>query len=93
MKECEECGKTLGIFEGYKHPTMGKSHSLCSPCFDNVNESVAKWQKFVIANSFNNGANKQYLTAKMKTMAPSFNKRRSIVKDVSAETNILMRHK
>jgi hypothetical protein len=93
MKECEECGKTLGMFEGYKHPTMGKSHNLCSPCFDNVNESVAKWQKFVIANSFNNGANKQYLTAKMKTMAPSFNKRRSIVKDVSAETNILMRHK
>jgi hypothetical protein len=34
MKECEECGKTLGIFEGYKHPTMGKSHNLCSPCFE-----------------------------------------------------------
>ena len=93
MKECEECGKTLGIFEGYKHPTMGKNHSLCSPCFDHVNESVEKWQKFVIANSFNNGSNKKYLTMKMKSMAPTFNKRRNIVKDVSAETNILMRHK
>ena len=28
MIECEECGKTLGIFEGYKHPTLGKKVGL-----------------------------------------------------------------
>ena len=53
MIECEECGKALGIFEGYRHPTMGKKHLLCSPCFDQVNESVARWREFVLANSFN----------------------------------------
>jgi hypothetical protein len=54
MIECEECGKTLGIFEGYRHPTMGKKHHICSPCFDQVNESIARWREFVLANSFNN---------------------------------------
>jgi hypothetical protein len=92
MSECKECGKTLGIFKGYRHPTMGKNHNLCSPCYDQVNESVAKWREFVVANTFN-GASKEYLTMKWKSMAPSFNQRRNIVKDVSAETNILMRHK
>ena len=92
MSECNECGKTLGIFEGYRHPTMGKNHNLCSPCYDQVNESVLRWREFVVTNSFN-GASKEYLTMKWKSMAPSFNPRRNIVKDVSAETNILMRHK
>ena len=54
MTECVECGMTLGIFEGYRHPTMGKKHNLCSPCFDRVNDSVARWREFVYANSFNN---------------------------------------
>ena len=53
MKECEECGKTLGIFKVYRHPTMGKTHLLCSDCYNEVNESVIKWQKFILANSFN----------------------------------------
>ncbi|KYK21529.1 hypothetical protein AYK24_08945 [Thermoplasmatales archaeon SG8-52-4] len=55
MLKCEECGKKIGIFRGYKHPTMGKKHSLCSNCFDYVNKSVTKWQKFILANSFNGG--------------------------------------
>jgi len=55
MIECEECSKTLGIFEGYRHPTLGKKHYLCSPCFDQVNESVSRWGEFVLSNSFNNG--------------------------------------
>ena len=58
MIECEECGKALGIFEGYRHPTMGKKHLLCSPCFDQVNESVARWREFVLTNSFNNVTSK-----------------------------------
>ncbi len=53
MKDCEECGKKLGIFEGYQHPTLGKKHLLCSPCFDQVSESVEKWKEFVLSSSFN----------------------------------------
>lgn len=53
MVECEECGKTLGIFEGYRHPVMGKKHYLCYPCFEKVNESVDRWKEFVLSNSFN----------------------------------------
>jgi len=93
MVECEECGKTLGIFKGYRHPTMGKKHLLCSPCFDQVNESVARWREFVLANSFNNGSSRKDNALKWKNMAPNFNQKRSIVEDVSAETNILMRFK
>ena len=58
MKKCEECGKTLGIYKGYRHPTMGKKHLLCSPCFDQVSESVARWGEFVLANCFNMKASK-----------------------------------
>ena len=53
MKECEECGKNLGILKGYFHPTMGKKHYLCSKCWDHVSYSVEKWKEFVISNSFN----------------------------------------
>ena len=59
MIKCEECGKILGTFEGYRHPTMGKKHHLCSPCFDLVNESVAKWREFVLSNSFKTKASKR----------------------------------
>jgi hypothetical protein len=54
MKKCEECGKTLGIFQGYRHPTLGKRLHLCSNCFDYVNESVTKWGEFILSNSFKN---------------------------------------
>jgi len=47
MKECVECRKNLGIIEGYRHPTMGKDHLLCSKCFDTVFESVEKYREFV----------------------------------------------
>ena len=53
MKECEECGKKLGILKGYHHPTMGKKYYLCSKCWDHVSYSVEKWKEFVISNSFN----------------------------------------
>ena len=56
MKDCEECGKKLGMLEGYRHPTMGKKHLLCSPCFDQVSDSVARWGEFVRNNSFNMNA-------------------------------------
>jgi hypothetical protein len=47
MKDCMECGKKLGIIEGYRHPTMGKDNLLCSNCFDTVFESVEKYREFV----------------------------------------------
>jgi hypothetical protein len=52
MKFCEECGKKLGFFEGYRHPAMGKEYLLCSSCFDVIDKSVEEWCKFVTANSF-----------------------------------------
>jgi hypothetical protein len=42
-----ECGRNLGIIEGYRHPTLGKDSLLCSHCFDTVFESVAKYREFV----------------------------------------------
>jgi hypothetical protein len=47
MKECVECGKNLGIMEGYRHPTLGKEHLLCSTCFDTVIESVEKYREVI----------------------------------------------
>jgi hypothetical protein len=47
MKACVECGKNLGIIEGYRHPTMGKDNLLCSKCFDTVFESVEKYRGFI----------------------------------------------
>jgi hypothetical protein len=47
MKVCVECGKNLGIIEGYRHPTMGKDNLLCSHCFDTVFESVEKYREFI----------------------------------------------
>ena len=54
MKECNECGKKLGILKGYHHPTLGKKYYLCNKCWDHVSDSVEKWKEFVISNSFNN---------------------------------------
>ena len=47
MVDCDECGKKLGMFHGYHHPTMGKKHTLCSNCYDQVNESVVQWRNVV----------------------------------------------
>lgn len=47
MVKCEECGKKLGILEGYRHPTMGKKHLLCGSCHDSVCDSIKKYQEFL----------------------------------------------
>ena len=47
MKECVECGKNLGIMEGYRHPILGKDNLLCSHCFDIVFESAEKYREFI----------------------------------------------
>jgi len=72
MVECKECGTKLGILKGYRHPTMGKKHLLCSPCFDQVSESVEKWREFVLSNSFNMNASKSNSHVDWKKITPSF---------------------
>ena len=51
-----ECGRKLGFLKGYRHPTMGKKHLLCSNCFDHVQESVEQWREVVLyySNFLNN---------------------------------------
>ena len=72
MTNCEECGKKLGIFEGYQHPTMGKKHLVCSPCFEHVEESVAKWREFVVNNSFNVNTSERTKQVSWKEKMPDF---------------------
>ncbi len=74
MKICEECGKKLGFFKGYRHLTLGKDFLLCSGCFDKVDESVAKWREFVLSYTkfFNNGSFKNILQLSPKTLQPCF---------------------
>jgi hypothetical protein len=48
MVECKECGKKLSIFKGYRHPTLGKKHLVCSGCFDITTECVEEWKKFIL---------------------------------------------
>ncbi len=49
MKECVECGKKLGIIEGYRHPVMGRDYLLCRNCFDTVSASIEKYKEFLSA--------------------------------------------
>jgi hypothetical protein len=53
MANCEECGKKLGLLESYNHPTMGRKHSVCTQCYNQISESVELWKEFLITNSFN----------------------------------------
>jgi len=60
MKKCIECGKELRLLEGYQHPTLGKKTLVCSLCFDQITESVAKWREFILTNSMKMNASKNY---------------------------------
>jgi len=75
MTDCEECGKTLGIFEGYRHPAMGGKHLTCSTCFDTVSESVDRWREFVMANSFNKASSNTGLEFNLKKIFTKFSKK------------------
>lgn len=85
MMECEECGKKLGIMEGYCHPTIGKKHHLCSPCFDQVSESVAKWKDFVLENSFNNNQLKMNFEQVWKKVIPNSTKIKNLFDGIVVE--------
>jgi len=52
-RKCTECGKNLSFFEGYRHPTLGAYSLVCKECFEKVEESVERWGRFVLWNSFN----------------------------------------
>ena len=82
MVECKECGTKLGILEGYRHPTMGKGHLLCSKCFDQVSESVEKWKEFVLSNSFNKSACKSNSQRDWKNMLTGFNQIQNMFNNV-----------
>lgn len=72
MVECEECGKRLGIFDGYQHPTLGKNHLVCSLCFDQVEESVATWRDFILTNSYNIRTSQNNLTLNWKEIIHNY---------------------
>ena len=53
MVECEECGRKLGILEGYRHPALGTRFLVCGKCFVKVDEDMQRWSKFCLLDSFN----------------------------------------
>ncbi len=85
MTECKECGKKLGILEGYQHPTMGKRHLVCSPCFEQVEDSVTKWREFVVNNSFNVNTSERTSHVSWKEKMPDFAQSMNIPQRVLAE--------
>ena len=91
MLKCEECGKKIGIFGSYRHPTMGKKHNLCSNCFDDVNESVIKWREFILQNSFNNNTLKNNIENNWKNIISNLTQRRNILDNIYVDTEILIK--
>lgn len=53
MSKCYECKKKIGIFESYRHPVIGGKKYVCGNCFTIIDESLEKWRKFIVKNSFN----------------------------------------
>jgi hypothetical protein len=74
MKRCEECGKKLGILEGYRHPVLGNDSLLCSDCFDSVNESVVKWRDAHLpyVDFFKNNNSEKKFETNLKKVITSF---------------------
>ncbi len=61
MVVCEECGKKLGILEGYRHPALGKRFLVCGNCYVKVDISMEKWREFCLSNSFNAESSKIHI--------------------------------
>ena len=90
MKTCEECSKKLGVFEGYRHPTMGKKHLLCSPCFDQISDSVTRWGEFVRTNTFNMNVPGNNSQLNWKEMIANFNQTTNILDQPWAEKEVIL---
>jgi DNA-binding Lrp family transcriptional regulator len=52
-KTCSECGKKLGLFGGYHHPTEGKKKCICGECWKKLDESERKYGSFISNATFN----------------------------------------
>jgi hypothetical protein len=91
MEKCEECGKKLGILEGYRHPTLGKDYQLCSPCFNQVSESVTKWGEFVRTNSFNNKSSDKNYNLEGRKIIQMFSKVWNKIENVNVEKKYIRR--
>ena len=81
MKRCEECGKKLGILEGYRHPVLGKNSLLCSDCFNSVQDSVVKWREAHLpyVDFFkNNGSEKNFESSLKKVITNFVSAKRSV---------------
>jgi hypothetical protein len=53
MVDCEECDKKLGMFEGYRHPALGKRFLVCGSCYDKIENSMKRWSAFCVSDSIN----------------------------------------
>lgn len=85
MVRCEECGKKLGFWEGYRHPAMGKKHLVCWPCFERVEESVDRWREFLMANSFNKASSNSSLQSNWKNRLTDFIQIKKMVGNTGAK--------
>jgi hypothetical protein len=86
MTKCVECGKQLGFFEGYYHPTLGKNSLVCSSCFDKVTESIAQWREFILAHSFNTESSSQRVD--WHAVFARFTRRHMILNSPKIEENL-----
>ena len=48
MNKCYECGKELKLWEGYRHPVLGKKELVCSKCFDILREDVENYRNYIL---------------------------------------------
>jgi hypothetical protein len=42
MVKCEECGKKLGVFQGYSHTVLGTRFLVCGYCYDKIEDNMKK---------------------------------------------------
>jgi len=52
MADCEECDKKLGLFEGYRHPALGKRFLVCGRCYDKIERNMKRWSEFCVSDTF-----------------------------------------
>jgi len=45
---CSECGKKLGVLDGYRHPVDGKKKCVCGKCWDKLEKSEKEYSNFII---------------------------------------------
>lgn len=89
MVNCEECGKKLRFFEGYRHPVMGNKTLLCSVCFNSVSASVDRYRDFISPyNDFFNKENSNFKLLALKFISGKFMENIRIYDKTLAEKEI-----